>query len=338
MSAKVFIEMNSNQESGVPQWKAANTFNYPIADVPVKYLFPTNLTMDDIQNVSLLGHNGSHSTMYLGKYGGTTVVVKMISKINEDDPVVLKEFLLEYGTLARLSHPNIIKVLGAGRVPRQFIVLEYLAGGTMHQKLKSHTADTAFLRMFVSHAFNTKTVLKLGKNIADAMNYAHEVCHPNAMFLHRDLKPDNIGFTSDGTLKLFDFGLVTCVYKTSTPTGTYAMTGCAGSLRYMAPEVVLRKPYNEKVDVYSFGIIMWQLLQNKIPYHQLYRDEFVEKVIQEKLRPSLVEIISISTQLAHLIQECWSEKPQERPSFNEISNRLHLILRSEFHEADSLSG
>ena len=81
------------------------------------------------------------------------------------------------------------------------------------------------------------------------MDYLHSRCHPGASIIHRDLKPDNVGFSADGTLKLFDLGLCTCV-RTIVDDQPYAMTGCTGSLRYMAPEVTLRLPYTEKVDVY----------------------------------------------------------------------------------------
>ena len=84
-----------------------------------------------------------------------------------------------------------------------------------------------------------------------------------------DLKPDNVGFTSDGTLKLFDFGLCTCVKTHSDPNDVYEMTGNTGSLRYMAPEVALRKPYNEKVDVYSYGIMVWQMARDRVPFKGL---------------------------------------------------------------------
>ena len=88
------------------------------------------------------------------------------------------------------------------------------------------------------------------------------------MFL--DLKPDNVGFTSTGALKLFDFGLVTCVNRRQDVFSNYAMTGYTGSLRYMAPEVAQRLPYNEKVDVYSYGIMVWQMARDKIPFKGLY--------------------------------------------------------------------
>ena len=73
------------------------------------------------------------------------------------------------------------------------------------------------------------------------------------------MKPQNTGFTKDGQLKIFDFGLMACVRKRGQPTDAYNMSGGTGTLIYMAPEVALSKPYSEKVDIYSFGVILWQL-------------------------------------------------------------------------------
>ena len=75
------------------------------------------------------------------------------------------------------------------------------------------------------------------------------------------MKPENIAFTIDDNVKLIDFGLSTCVKKRMSLNDVYQLTGNTGSLRYMAPEVALKLPYNEKVDVYSFGIILWQMTQ-----------------------------------------------------------------------------
>jgi serine/threonine protein kinase len=84
------------------------------------------------------------------------------------------------------------------------------------------------------------------------------------------LKPDNVGFTSDGELKLFDFGLVTCVRSRVNSNAAYEMTGYTGSLRYMAPEVALRLPYTEKVDVYSFAIMVWQMARDRVPFKGIF--------------------------------------------------------------------
>ena len=89
------------------------------------------------------------------------------------------------------------------------------------------------------------------------------------MVIHRDLKPENIGVDSAGRLKLFDFGLGRCVKKRSKDTESYKMTGETGTLRYMAPEVVLSKPYTEKVDTYSFGIVVWTMATNTVAFAAL---------------------------------------------------------------------
>ena len=80
-------------------------------------------------------------------------------------------------------------------------------------------------------------LLEKTRDIANAFEYLHSGVSEVATIIHRDLKPDNVGFSADGTLKLFDFGLCTCVKRRETLGQTYKMTGNTGSLRYMAPEV-----------------------------------------------------------------------------------------------------
>ena len=83
---------------------------------------------------------------------------------------------------------------------------------------------------------------------------------------YRDIKPDNVGFTENGQLKLLDFGLSICVRRCKDATEQYDMTGETGSLRYMAPEVIMRKPYNHKADVFSFGIVAWEMCTGVVPH------------------------------------------------------------------------
>ena len=80
---------------------------------------------------------------------------------------------------------------------------------------------------------------------------------PQAMIVFRDLKPDNVGMTASGEVKLFDLALAVCVHKRQSLSEAYEMTGCTGSIRYMAPEVSLDMPYSEKVDVYSYALVLW---------------------------------------------------------------------------------
>lgn len=96
------------------------------------------------------------------------------------------------------------------------------------------------------------------KDLAAANHYLNFEFSPEAILMHRDVKLSNIGVASSGALKLFDFGNSRCTRRTGRNIyGTYDLTGGIGSIRYMAPEVVLHLPYNEKADVYSFAIIAW---------------------------------------------------------------------------------
>lgn len=139
-----------------------------------------------------------------------------------------------------------------------------------------------------------------------------------------DLKPDNIGFTSDGTLKLFDFGLCTCVKATSTDETVYEMTGNTGSLRYMAPEVAMRRAYNEKVDVYSYGIMVWQMARDRVPFKGLSKIEFFSTVVNGDNRPPLDR--AWPTRFSTLLKSCWHRDYKKRPSFEDIVVELDKLI------------
>ena len=137
------------------------------------------------------------------------------------------------------------------------------------------------------------------------------------------MKPQNIGFDSNGTLKLFDFGLAACVKRTQLATDAYEMTGFTGTLAYMAPEVVLRLPYNEKVDVYSFSIILWQMLSGEMPYQGMTREEHLQQVVLGDQRPSVTTIKSkCPSGFIQLLERCWHGVYSQRPSFLTIYNEL----------------
>ena len=143
--------------------------------------------------------------------------------------------------------------------------------------------------------------------------------------LHIDLKPDNVGFTLDGKLKLFDFGLCTCVRQRDKSCYGYAMTGNTGSLRYMAPEVALRQIYSEKVDVYSFGIMLWQMATDTVPFKGLSRDDFMTKVVRGGERPPLPYLWP--SLFKSLLRSCWSTDSKLRPSFESILMTLQKMLK-----------
>ena len=141
-----------------------------------------------------------------------------------------------------------------------------------------------------------------------------------------DLKPDNIGFTLDGDLKVFDFGLCTCVRQRGKCVLSYEMTGNTGSLRYMAPEVALRQSYSEKVDVYSYGVILWQMASDTTPFKGLTKTEFMRRIIRGGERPKIP--VLWPSQFGSLLRACWDHDPRIRPSFEKVVLLLDIMMKS----------
>jgi serine/threonine protein kinase len=145
-----------------------------------------------------------------------------------------------------------------------------------------------------------------------------------------------IGFTLDGTVKLLDFGLAKVVeHATIDCDEVYAMSGETGSLRYMAPEVAEGLPYNYTADVYSFGIVLWELNATKKPYEGLNRELFYERVVHGGERPPLGR--KWPNELTSLISECWDADIFNRPKFRDIVVRIDSMLLKEKGGGKSIS-
>jgi serine/threonine protein kinase len=121
-------------------------------------------------------------------------------------------------------------------------------------------------------------------------------------------------------MKIFDFGLSTCVKARKEQTEAYKMTGYTGSLRYMAPEVALRQTYTELVDVYSFGLILWQMARDRVPFQPYNKQEILQYVVSNHERPKLSA--SWPPKFCALLADCWHQDYLQRPSFAEIVTRL----------------
>jgi serine/threonine protein kinase len=137
-----------------------------------------------------------------------------------------------------------------------------------------------------------------------------------------------VGFTLDGTVKLIDFGLARTVENATISNDVYEMSGETGSLRYMAPEVADCQPYNQKADVYSFGIILWELVANKKPYDGMNRDEFYSRVVHGGERPP-INNKKWPEDLIELMKSCWDTEIVKRPDFSDIVDVLDGMLSGE---------
>jgi len=125
-------------------------------------------------------------------------------------------------------------------------------------------------------------------------------------------------------IKLFDFGLCACIGRSEEKSDVYDMTGNTGTLRYMAPEVALGKSYNQSVDTYSFGIIVWQILKGKVPFHGMGRRTYMENVVLGGERPRIDK--RWPPRFSRLLQRCWHTDKNMRPPFSEIVVELDSLI------------
>mmetsp|Transcript_32075 Transcript_32075/g.90949 ORF Transcript_32075/g.90949 Transcript_32075/m.90949 type:complete len:635 (-) Transcript_32075:296-2200(-) len=250
-----------------------------------------------------LGRGASGST-YSGIWDGHQVAVKVLQDNIVDagtNPVeVLKEFSRELQALTKLRHPNVLSFLGAAiSPPRYCLVLEYMGGGSLWMALRETPETVQFMSMALQ--------------LARGMRYIHEV----ANMIHRDLKSPNLLLGESGQLKVADFGM--------TMGGDHHdLKGRVGTLRWMAPEVMLDQPYGRSADVYSMGIILWELLTKDWPWRSVPTDEKILPnmltLVDTGMRPEIPE--GTPEAISSLIRDCWHQKPQKRPNCDEILQRL----------------
>jgi serine/threonine protein kinase len=256
----------------VPRTKSAENVAVPIRHQQVDKFSITGAQLDlqwrQLRNVEYLT-DGGNSWIHTAVFNGKPVVVKTLKPECQDVALAINEiegelgmFVLVYDLFvvlgglwqdahdvillilsaavhSRLNHPNIVSLFGAGSTSKgvRFVVLERLDGGTLTQMLGYDTRIRDRRRRFWRRKqFAYLDVLKYARSIASGMHYCHEEAIPGSVVLHRDLKPDNIGFTLDGTVKLLDFGLARLLENADAKSNeVYSMSGETGSLRYMSP-------------------------------------------------------------------------------------------------------
>jgi serine/threonine protein kinase len=233
------------------------------------------------------------------------------------------EFLL----LSHLRHTNIVRLYGVanGCVSQAFkesggyfLLLELLRG-TVSDLLRLWSEDlkTPAKAMKIPTALERLQGIALG--IAKGMEYLHQ---NNIVF--RDLKPHNVGFDREGNVRLFDFGLAREVVANSTTTDV-SIPGVAGSFRYMAPEVAVGKGAVFGSDVFSYGMLLWQILTLQKPFEKLETSiDFKERVAVCGERPTTKTIATF--ELTELLRKCWDEDPQARPSFTDVCKVLEMDI------------
>ena len=291
--------------------------------------------------------DGSNSNLFKADFSGTPVIVKRLKIDRINKAHVLDEFEFESEFLRRSSKcPHLVRIYASGMdrlsefdlpddvafdpssqlsivsesgermVQMPFVIIERLTGGTLSYYLQKK-------RSYHSRPFSLVRTFQIWKELAAALDFLHNQFDSNCCVIHRDLKPDNICFDDKDTLRLIDFGLSICVNKARCSDEVYIMTGCTGSLRYMSPEVASSRPYNDRADIYSFGIIAYEVLTGVAPFGSMDRAKFLKRVAGNKERPDINiddygRRINAPQKAKDLIVACWQHDISKRPSASEV--------------------
>lgn len=267
---------------------------------------------------------------------GREVALKVLhpNYSGDSDPEFHKRFFLEASTTAKLTHPNTVSIFDYGRTEDDvyYIAMELLDGKTLHRALRE------------SGPMEPARILHIAAQICRSLREAHELG-----VIHRDLKPANIYLVPHGDesefVKVLDFGLVKSLEDTGedlTQTGLFM-----GSPKYMSPEQIRGERVDGRADVYSLGVIMYEMLTGKVPFDRTNSVNILMAHVHES-PPRMADVnpnVAIPPLLEQVIMKAMAKKPSDRhasmdalltalkeiadPLINpDISGRIHLNLAS----------
>ncbi|TYH23593.1 hypothetical protein ES288_A03G025900v1 [Gossypium darwinii] len=249
---------------------------------------------------------GSYAVVYRGIWNGSDVAVKVYFA-GEYKESTLLDYKKEIDIMRKLRHPNVLLFMGAVySQERLAIVTEFLPRGSLFKALHKN-----------NQALDVKRRMRMALDVARGMNYLH---HRNPPIVHRDLKSSNLLVDRNWNVKVGDFGL------SRWKNGTFLTTKSGrGTPQWMAPEVLRNEPSNEKSDVFSFGVILWELMTVSSPWNNLNSLQVVGVVGFMDRRLELPE--GLDPQIESIISDCWQSNPENRPSFEDIINRMTGIVQ-----------
>ncbi|CAK0826695.1 unnamed protein product, partial [Prorocentrum cordatum] len=265
------------------------------------------------------------SAIHTAEWRGMKVVAKTLLNVQADDGDLTKEVLREIGILSTLRHPDLVMFLGACIYsPQPFLISEYMEGGDLdlYYSMKASQRGSPY-RPHMS------LFLRWSSAVARALCFLHNCSPP---IVHRDLKPMNLLLTKNNDLKVTDFG-ISKLMRPSLGDRAPRMSGGVGTWRYMAPEVVRSEQYTDRVDIYSFALIMWFMSTGVQPFvDQFGQDPAL--VLEDYLkgrepRPSFAGGAGLlsgnrttAAAVRQLVQECWHRRAAARPSAHQCTARL----------------
>ncbi|XP_030020802.2 mitogen-activated protein kinase kinase kinase 12 [Manduca sexta] len=242
-----------------------------------------------ITDLTYLG-SGAQGVVFSGMLRGEMVAVK---KLRDKSETNIKH-------LRKLNHENIVRFRGVcTSSPGYSVIMEYCQYGPLFEFLHSGAC------------FAPKQIINWAKDIANGMAYLH--MHK---IIHRDLKSPNILIADNLVVKVSDFGTSRVWNDVS------AIMSFTGTVAWMAPEVIRHEPCSERVDVWSYGVVLWELLTQEVPYRNLETHAIMWGVGTDTIMLPIPSTCPDSLQL--LLNQCWNRTPRNRPPFKIIAAHLEL--------------
>lgn len=280
---------------------------------PAGLQLPQEIPFHELQLEEIIGVGG-FGKVYRALWRGDEVAVKAARLDPERDPAVTAEQVRQEARLfGALQHPNIIALRGACLSPPHLcLVMEYARGG-------------ALSRVLAGRRVPPHVLVNWAVQVARGMNYLHS--DAPVPIIHRDLKSINILILeaienhnlADTVLKITDFGLAREWHKTT-------KMSAAGTYAWMAPEVIRLSLFSKSSDVWSFGVLLWELLTGEVPYREIDALAVAYGVAMNKLTLPIPS--TCPEPFARLLEECWDPDPHGRPDFGSILQRLEVIEQS----------
>uniref|UniRef100_M4AJB0 Mitogen-activated protein kinase kinase kinase n=1 Tax=Xiphophorus maculatus TaxID=8083 RepID=M4AJB0_XIPMA len=261
---------------------------------------------------------GGFGKVYRAVWRGAEVAVKAARRDPDEDVAQTLESVRQEAKLfAMLSHPNIMALLGVClQEPNLCLIMEYARGGPLNRALAGKRIPPC-------------TLVNWAVQIARGMHYLHD--QAIVPIIHRDLKSSNILILervemedlSNKTLKITDFGLAREWHHTT-------KMSAAGTYAWMAPEVIRSSTFSKGSDVWSYGVLLWELLTGEVPFRSIDGLAVAYGVAMNKLALPIPS--TCPEPFARLMENCWSPDPHSRPLFTTILDQLTAIEESGFFE------
>lgn len=238
------------------------------------------------------------------------VAIKVLRGDLSNDEKFIRRFQREALSVSNLSHPNIVEVYDVGEEDGQYyIVMEYIEGKTLKQLLKKRETLTL------------PEVIDIMLQLTDGLAHAHE-----SYIIHRDIKPQNIMILDNGLVKITDFGIAMALNATQLTQTNSVM----GSVHYLPPEQANGKSATVKSDIYSLGILMYELITGSVPFKGDNAVEIALKHMKEKIPSIRKQNPTIPQSVENIVIKATAKNPRNRyDSVKEMHDDLEVCMEKE---------